>query len=89
MPAWSGQASGWASCRRWRRWVRRSSAAEAPGAGPVLVDEKAKWDLGAEHNAYATSKYLAELEVWRGVSEGLQAVMVNPSVMLGPADWEP
>lgn len=62
-------------------------AAEAPGAGPVFIDEKAQWDLGAEHSAYATSKYLAELEVWRGVSEGLKAVMVNPSVVLGPADW--
>lgn len=53
----------------------------------VQLDEAAKWDLGAAHNAYATSKYLAELEVWRGVSEGLQAVIVNPSVILGPADW--
>ncbi|UYZ62813.1 NAD-dependent epimerase/dehydratase family protein [Hymenobacter weizhouensis] len=55
--------------------------------GPVFLDENAKWDLGAEHNAYATSKYLGELEVWRGVSEGLRAVIVNPSVILGPADW--
>ncbi|TGD81445.1 NAD-dependent epimerase/dehydratase family protein [Hymenobacter wooponensis] len=63
-----------------------SKTGEQP-AGPVQLDETAKWDLGAEHNAYATSKYLAELEVWRGVSEGLQAVAVNPSVILGPADW--
>ncbi|OUJ75115.1 NAD-dependent epimerase/dehydratase family protein [Hymenobacter crusticola] len=52
-----------------------------------FLDENAKWDLGAEHPAYATSKYLAELEVWRGISEGLAAVIVNPSVILGPADW--
>jgi dihydroflavonol-4-reductase len=58
-----------------------------PGA-TLLLDEEAKWDLGAAHAAYATSKYLGELEVWRGVSEGLSAVMVNPSVVLGPADWE-
>ncbi|UPL48571.1 NAD-dependent epimerase/dehydratase family protein [Hymenobacter sublimis] len=57
-------------------------------AGPLVLDENAKWDLGAEHNAYATSKYLGELEVWRGVSEGLQAVMINPSVILGPVDWD-
>lgn len=55
--------------------------------GPEVLDEQSKWDLGAAHGAYATSKYLAELEVWRGVSEGLRAVMVNPSVILGPADW--
>jgi nucleoside-diphosphate-sugar epimerase len=56
--------------------------------GPQVLDEQTKWDLGAGHAAYATSKYLAELEVWRGVAEGLQAVMVCPSVILGPADWE-
>lgn len=54
---------------------------------PLRIDERSQWDLGAEHNAYATSKYLAELEVWRGISEGLQAVVVNPAVVLGPADW--
>ncbi|MDF7813028.1 NAD-dependent epimerase/dehydratase family protein [Hymenobacter sp. YC55] len=54
---------------------------------PQVLDEQSKWDLGAAHGAYATSKYLAELEVWRGVSEGLSAIMVNPSVILGPADW--
>ncbi|MCB2376287.1 NAD-dependent epimerase/dehydratase family protein [Hymenobacter sp. BT635] len=63
------------------------SAEQAPGVAQELTED-AKWDLGAEHNAYATSKYLGELEVWRGVAEGLSAVMVNPSVVLGPADWE-
>ena len=38
------------------------------------------------HSAYAESKYAAELEVWRGVSEGLAAVIVNPAVIVGPAD---
>ncbi|MCC2548256.1 NAD-dependent epimerase/dehydratase family protein [Hymenobacter sp. BT175] len=65
-----------------------ASRAEGEAARPVMLDENAKWDLGAEHAAYATSKYLGELEVWRGVSEGLQAVIVNPSVVLGPADWQ-
>jgi len=60
---------------------------ERPTQEPLVLDETAKWDLGAEHPAYATSKYLAELEVWRGVAEGLSAVIVNPSVVLGPADW--
>jgi dihydroflavonol-4-reductase len=53
-----------------------------------IVTEKATWDLGASHPAYATSKYLGELEVWRGAAEGLAAVIVNPSVVLGPGDWE-
>lgn len=61
---------------------------EAAARGEVLLNESATWDLGASHPAYATSKYLAELEVWRGAAEGLQAVIVNPSVVLGPGDWQ-
>lgn len=33
---------------------------------------------------YSKTKYYAELEVWRGVEEGLNAVIVNPSVILAP-----
>lgn len=58
-----------------------------PGHPLRPVDEAAAWDLSASHPAYATSKYLGELEVWRGVAEGLSAVIVNPSVVLGPGDW--
>jgi nucleoside-diphosphate-sugar epimerase len=62
------------------------STARADGALPVT--ETSTWDLGAAHPAYATSKYLGELEVWRGVAEGLSAVIVNPSVVLGPGNWD-
>ena len=57
------------------------------GHSPRTIDESATWDLGAAHAAYATSKYLGELEVWRGIAEGLSAIIVNPSVVLGPGDW--
>ena len=64
------------------------AAGAQPGPdGRTVVTEAATWDLGASHPAYATSKYLGELEVWRGTAEGLDAVMVNPSVVLGPGDW--
>ena len=53
-----------------------------------LIDENTPWEASEFNTAYAHSKYLAELEVWRGVAEGLSAVVVNPSVVLGPADWE-
>jgi len=36
---------------------------------------------------YSQSKYLAEYEVWRGISEGLNAVIVNPSVIIGLGNW--
>ena len=64
------------------------AAGAQPGLdGRTVLTEAATWDLGAAHPAYGTSKYLGELEVWRGVAEGLDAVMVNPSVVLGPGDW--
>ena len=66
----------------------RPAAGAQPGPdGRTIVTETATWDLGAAYPAYATSKYLGELEVWRGIAEGLDAVMVNPSVVLGPGDW--
>jgi len=43
---------------------------------------------GPGKSAYATSKYLGEREVWRGMQEGLQAVILNPSVILGFHDWQ-
>ena len=59
----------------------------AAGPGAPTMTEAAAWDLGAAHPAYAASKYLGELEVWRGAAEGLSTVVVNPSVVLGPGDW--
>ena len=64
-----------------------ATGAAVPPCQVLTVTEKSSWDLGATHPAYATSKYLGELEVWRGVAEGLSAVIVNPSVVLGPGDW--
>ncbi len=34
-------------------------------------------------NIYAISKLESEMEVWRGIAEGLEAVIVNPSVIIG------
>ncbi len=51
------------------------------------VNEKVKWDENANPSVYGKTKYLGELEVWRAISEGLNAVMVNPSIILGVGDW--
>ncbi len=39
-------------------------------------------------SVYSISKHNSELEVWRGIAEGLNAVIVNPAVILGKGDWE-
>lgn len=51
------------------------------------ISEANEWVESPDNSNYAKSKYLAELEVWRGVSEGLPAVIVNPSIILGETDW--
>lgn len=51
------------------------------------IDEKATWEDNPLNSNYAKTKYLAEMEVWRGQSEGLNSVIVNPSLILGEADW--
>lgn len=52
-----------------------------------LVDENSKWSTSKNDSAYSISKYESEMEVWRGVQEGLNAVIVNPSVILGAGFW--
>ena len=51
------------------------------------IDETHQASVEEFTTAYARSKYLAELEVWRGVSEGLPAAIINPSLVLGPGAW--
>lgn len=53
----------------------------------IPVNENNEWKEGEENSMYATSKYLGELEVWRGMEEGLNAVIVNPVVIFGECDW--
>ena len=70
------------------RFVHISSvAAIGRKAGGVTVDESAKWEESALHTHYAQSKFKAELQVWRGIGEGLNAVILNPSTILGFGDW--
>lgn len=53
--------------------------------GPV--SEKMNWTPETSNSEYGRTKYLAEMEVWRGVGEGLDAVAVNPTIILGASDW--
>lgn len=51
------------------------------------INETMNWTPETSNSAYGQSKYLAEMEVWRGIGEGLNAVMVNPTIILGTGDW--
>ena len=52
------------------------------------VTEQMNWTEETSNSIYGKSKYLGELEVWRGTGEGLQSVIVNPSVILGGDNWD-
>ncbi|MDQ2719049.1 MAG: NAD-dependent epimerase/dehydratase family protein [Bacteroidota bacterium] len=53
-----------------------------------IITEKMNWTKETSNSIYGQSKYIGELEVWRGIGEGLQAVIVNPTIILGGDDWE-
>jgi nucleoside-diphosphate-sugar epimerase len=51
------------------------------------VDETMNWTPETSNSIYGKSKYLAEMEVWRGMGEGLNVAIVNPVIILGAGDW--
>lgn len=69
-----------------RRLVHVSSIAALghPEDDPApTIDEASAWRPPPSASAYARSKYDAELEVHRSIAEGLDAVIVNPSLVFG------
>ena len=67
-----------------RKLVHVSSiAALGEAKDDELIDESFFWEGFESHNPYAVSKYRAEMEVWRGFNEGLNGVIVNPSIIIG------
>lgn len=68
------------------RLVHTSSMAAfgRPAEPKGVIDETTSWQGAPHRSVYARSKYQAELEVHRGIAEGLDAVVVNPSLVFGP-----
>lgn len=53
----------------------------------LFSNEDTAWNTEEDHSVYAITKYGAEIEVWRGSQEGLDAVIINPGIILGPGYW--
>lgn len=71
------------------RLVHISSVAAVGRSSKLkLIDETFNWSDVDEHTAYGMSKYAAELEAFRAGVEGLNVVILNPSVVLGPGSWD-
>ena len=57
--------------------------------GESFINENTPWNPSLVNSKYALSKYRAELEVYRGISEGINAVIVNPGFIMGQTDnWQ-
>jgi nucleoside-diphosphate-sugar epimerase len=72
-----------------KRFCHVSSVASL--GGPVdgkMVTEESIWGKSKGKSGYAVSKFRSEMEVWRGIELGLNATMVNPSVIIGPGRWD-
>jgi nucleoside-diphosphate-sugar epimerase len=52
------------------------------------ITEDTQWADDDNNTEYAVSKHLAELEVWRGMEEGLDVFVVNPGIILGAGKWD-
>jgi dihydroflavonol-4-reductase len=64
-----------------------SVAALGSTSDGTLVNEETNWVSAKKISGYAESKFYSENEIWRGIEEGLDAVIVNPSIVLGPGNW--
>lgn len=71
-----------------RRFIHISSIAALGRTGKdTIINEQQPWEEHKLNTNYAISKYSGEMEVWRGIGEGLNAVIVNPSTIIGYGDW--
>lgn len=52
------------------------------------IDEESPWTHSKNNSVYSNSKHEGEMEVWRGIAEGLNATIVNPSLILGAGRWD-
>lgn len=60
-----------------------SVAALGRTASNEKIDENREWQGSRKNSFYALSKHEGEMEVWRGMAEGLNVIIVNPSILIG------
>ena len=63
-----------------------SAIGDSPDQGQAHED--LIWSGSKSHTPYSVSKFRSEMVVWRGIEEGLEAVIVNPTIILGAGFWE-
>ncbi len=66
--------------------VPESGPALKKGQAPAAIDESHTWNYAPGRWRYGYAKYLAEMEVQKAVAQGLDVVIVNPTVVIGAGD---
>ena len=51
------------------------------------LDEDSEFNPKLEHPAYAISKHLSEMEVWRASAESFNTIILNPGIIIGSGNW--
>lgn len=70
-----------------KRFIFTSSAAAiGHSEDGNAIDETHYFNLDPRVSPYGLSKVLAEAEVYRAIEQGLDCVILNPSVIIGPGD---
>lgn len=71
-----------------KRFIHVSSvAALGRSVNAEVVSEQKKWENSPNNTHYAISKHHAEIHAWRGLAEGLEGAIINPSTILGFGNW--
>ncbi len=68
-------------------YISSIAALGKTGKDNEVVTEQTPWERKNLTSDYSVSKFLAEREVWRSIAEGLNAVIVNPSIIVGAGNW--
>ncbi len=76
-----------AIANRIQKFAYVSSVAALGRSEQGLINEYMAPEIPSFSSFYSKTKYYAEMEVWRGISEGLNAVIINPGVILGIGDY--
>lgn len=65
-------------------YISSTAALGDLAAHQTIITEETEWNPEKPHSDYAISKYGAEMEIWRGQQEGLEVLIVNPGIIIGP-----
>lgn len=68
-------------------YVSSIAALGTPENPNTIITEETEWNPNSNNTDYAITKYGGEMEVFRGSQEGLEVVVVNPGIILGPEFW--